>query len=542
MTSTMSVEQNFILIVSFVIVFTVSHAQSPSSSVFPSTSIASVESVTPSSLTTPSITGQTVTAAPSVSPSASTSSSPVPSVESTLVNPVDSPVVIGTLEVHIRFFAQIPDYNGDSSWLVGMTPHNGNLFVTTSTSGGLIYEVSMAGDVSLFFDVASAMVQSTGRALNVENTVHGGVRAVAFHPTFAETGLFYVSVMEARPTDESTVRYFSKPDDTSSSRADADSVVIEWRFDLASSTVDPLSYRQVIRIGMPVLDHPIKQMIFVGGDLFIGHGDGSFQSATTGGGQANDGLGKIIRINPLKSGTEPYSIPPSNPFIGRTDYMDELYAVGFRNPHNLCYSSVRSQLYVTDAGRDNVEEVNLVRAGGNYGWSLREGPFVHLKEGGTVTGVDALPDDDAEFGFIYPNAVVGHTSVLGDKFNGQALAGSCPVENESSLQNIMMYANFPTTGTLYYSYLNELDAAVVTGTPPGLRQATTFRPKIFFDHDNNPGTASIEVENLREIIRIDSNSLTLSRVDLRFGQGPRGEIYISSKQNGKIYLITSTVS
>lgn len=459
--------------------------------------------------------------------------------ETGTVNPITTPVRSGVRQVVVSSFAQIPEYEGSGSKIVGMTPLGLDLYVCTSTSGGLIYKVDQNGNVSLFFDVANAMLQSTGRSLSVSDAVHGGVRSLAFHPSFSDSGLFYVSVMEARPEDESAVRYLSKP--TEGSRADADSVVIEWRYDFNTGSVDTSSYRQVLRIGMPILDHPIKQMIFLDDNLVIGHGDGSVQSATAGGGQANDALGKIIRINPLQSGNEPYSIPAGNPYAGSEEYMDEIYAVGFRNPHNLCYSNVRNLLFVTDAGRDNVEEVNIVKPGGNYGWSSREGPFVHLEEGGTGTGVTELPDDDESFGFTYPSAVVGHTAALGSKFTGQALAGSCPIENGSSLDGIMLYANFPTTGELYYSYITSMERATVTGPPNDLEQATTYRAKLFFNHDGNTGTDPVEVENVRAIVQLDSGNPNLNRVDLRFGQGPSGEIYISSKQNGKIYLVSTTV-
>jgi len=47
--------------------------------------------------------------------------------------------------------------------------------------------------------------------------------------------------------------------------------------------------------------------------------------------------------------------------------------------------------------------------GGNYGWSEREGTFVHLnEEGGIVQGLAPLPEDEVKNGFIYPAAQYGH--------------------------------------------------------------------------------------------------------------------------------------
>ena len=66
---------------------------------------------------------------------------------------------------------------------------------------------------------------------------------------------------------------------------------IVWTYDNESGQVDPTSYREMFRVGMHVYDHPIKGIVFnpyakLGdedyGLLYIGHGDGSLQSAIAG--------------------------------------------------------------------------------------------------------------------------------------------------------------------------------------------------------------------------------------------------------------------
>lgn len=437
--------------------------------------------------------------------------------------------------MHVRRFAKIPNHRtGRPSKIQSITNLGNYLYVCTGTSGGLIYKVSMKGDVSLFFDVNAGMREAKGREMEF-TSAHGGLRSVAFHPNFRRNGYLYTSLMERRRKAASKFKYFSR----SKSLTDADSVLLEWKYSFAEKRVIPSSYREVLRVGMPVYDHPIKQLAFKGPYLYISHGDGSVQSAVTGGGQKNDALGKVIRINPMRSEGRPYSVPRDNPFVGNLKYKDELWAVGFRNPHNICFSK-RGELFVTDAGRDNIEEINIVRAGGNYGWSRREGPFVHKKSGGLGTGVGPLPRDDAKYGYIYPNVIVGHEGRRGAGFVGQALAGSCPVENGSSMSGTFLYANFPTDGTLYYSFLSDMRRAKTTGPPRSLTQATTYRAKIYFDHDNNPRTNPLVLNNLRDVIRRERGFGTAERADIRFGQGPGGEIYFSSKTVGRIYLITST--
>lgn len=457
-----------------------------------------------------------------------------------LINPIKKKVVPGNRPVHTRFFSKIPDYKGQPSRIVFMINQGPNLYACTSTSGGYIYKILPNGKNFLWFNVAAAMVKSTGRAMNNVNIVHGGLRSVAFHPNFNQNGLFYTAVMENKPKQPWKFKYFS----TEKITAKADSVVIEWKYNKQTGKVIDTSYRQVIRIGVPVFDHPIRAIMFSGNLLYIAHGDGSVQSATAGGGQRNDGLGKILRINPLKQGNNAYTIPTSNPFVGNSKFKNEIYAYGFRNPINICMSKYKKVgLVGVDVGRDNVDEINLVRPGGNYGWSEREGAFVHKEGGGLVTGIGPLPwNDHLKFKYIYPVVQVGHYNRnSGVRFIGQALAGSCPIENGSPLNNLMLYANFASNGELWYSNIWEMAAAKTTGPPESLWRAKTFKPKIFYDHDGNPNTPPKQVPNLRGVLRMDPGLGGLNRADVRFGRGSRGEIYWSSKRNGKIYLITSSL-
>lgn len=455
---------------------------------------------------------------------------------SAAVNPVKKAIVNGR-SVNVRRFARIPDFGGRPPRLISTIHFGGDLYVCTSTSGGNIYKVTTSGTVSLFFSVAKAMAAS-GKPMDVTNVQHGGLRSVAFHPKFKKNGLLYVSVMQKRNGSPNGLTFFSRPR-PGTTIIPADSVVLEFKYDKNQKRVNPSSLRTVLRIGMPKYDHPIKQMAFRGKFLYIAHGDGSVQSATAGGGQRNDGLGKIIRIDPRKKKSRAYTIPKSNPFIGNSKWRDELYAVGFRNPHNICFSR-SGELFVTDAGRDNVEEINIVKAGGNYGWSEREGTFVHKPSGGILNGIAALPSDDAKNGFEYPVVQVGHEGNRGAGFVGQALAGSCPVENGSAMSGTMLYINFPTDGTLYYSFLKDMRNARTKGPPSQLTQATTYRASILFDADNNPRTPPIRLNNFREVVRREPKRSGSSRADLRFGQGPGGEIYVTSKVTGWLYLITST--
>mmetsp|Transcript_944 Transcript_944/g.1796 ORF Transcript_944/g.1796 Transcript_944/m.1796 type:complete len:811 (-) Transcript_944:392-2824(-) len=420
--------------------------------------------------------------------------------------------------------------DGKNARINSMRPWRNFLIVSTETSGGQIWQVdpSMTTQPTQWMDVANAF-STYATPMDFSDKLHGGLRDVAFHPDFEDDakpgyGKFYVTAMQVRPANPEQHVYLSD----SSKPVGADGVLIEFTYDHANETPDPSSYREVFRVGMPVYDHPVKNLVFIGSLLYVAHGDGSVQSAKAGGGQNNDALGKIIRINPLSNGSEPYSVPESNPFVGDSTMLDEVYAIGFRNPHTLCVSA-SGELFTGSAGRDNVEEVNIVKIGRNYGWPEREGSFVHLKKSpGIFTGIAPLPDDDETQGFTYPSVQLGHYGEFGDYFNGQALAGGCPVENDMSEMNgRYFYSNFPFTGTILYSNLADMRSAVTMGAPNELSQAPIYQVRL-------------KLENESEVY--DSFSgFTGKRPHTRIGRGPNGELYVSSKKAGKIYLILETV-
>ena len=69
--------------------------------------------------------------------------------------------------------------------------------------------------------------------------------------------------------------------------------------------------------------------------------------------------GKIHRVIP----TVPYGIPPDNP-----DPNSTIFARGFRNSFDFTFSPINGLIYATENGPDCDDELNLVVAGGNYGW------------------------------------------------------------------------------------------------------------------------------------------------------------------------------
>jgi glucose/arabinose dehydrogenase len=186
-----------------------------------------------------------------------------------------------------------------------------------------------------------------------------GLLSLAFAPDYATSGLFYVYYTEKSGT-ESIWEYH---------RATAD-------------TANPGSARLVLRMEDPEPNHNGGLMIF-GSDrlMYVGTGDGgggNDQHGARGNAQSLDSLlGKILRIDPRRSGNRPYTVPSSNPFVGRSGARPEIYAYGLRNPWRFSFDRATGDLSIGDVGQDQVEEINFVRKGrgrgANFGWRPWEG-------------------------------------------------------------------------------------------------------------------------------------------------------------------------
>lgn len=114
------------------------------------------------------------------------------------------------------------------------------------------------------------------------------------------------------------------------------------------------------------------------GYLHISTGDGigpNPPDAMRGGQDVSNLQSSIFRIdvdNP--SGRRPYGIPPDNPFIDLEGARPEIWAYGFRNPWKISFDRLTGDLWTGDVGWEMYEMVYRVERGGNYGWSVMEGP------------------------------------------------------------------------------------------------------------------------------------------------------------------------
>ena len=129
-------------------------------------------------------------------------------------------------------------------------------------------------------------------------------------------------------------------------------------------------------MAQPFSNHNGGQIAFgPDGLLYIGMGDGDAANDPLDHAQ-NLGtlLGTLLRIDvDHTEASLAYGIPDDNPFRDTQGARAEIWAYGLRNPWRFAFDSLSGRLYVADVGQDQVEEIDVVGAGGNYGWDIFEG-------------------------------------------------------------------------------------------------------------------------------------------------------------------------
>lgn len=127
--------------------------------------------------------------------------------------------------------------------------------------------------------------------------------------------------------------------------------------------------------------------------------------------------GKVLRIDvdarDEDRGT-PYAIPPDNPFADGGG-APEVFAYGLRNPWRVTVDPKSGAVFAGDVGQDRREEINVIVAGGNYGWPMREGTTCFRED--PCDGEDVL-DPAAEVVHPAAHSVVAGFPYLRDDIEG----------------------------------------------------------------------------------------------------------------------------
>ena len=359
-----------------------------------------------------------------------------------LADPIPAPIVKGSITIELQSIVsgvQSPldlRHAGDGSDRLFFLEQPGTVRIIES---GVLLPTP-------FLDVSARMPALGLFGLDFDER---GLLGQAFHPDFGSNRKFYTFTSELidGPADFTVTLPIGET-------FDHQSVIAEWTVDAVDpNLIDLTSRREILRIDNPQFNHNGGDINFGNdGNLYIGLGDGgagndigSGHSFPQGNGQdPTNVLGTFLRIDVdgNNSNNAEYGIPGDNPFFGGTldpgDVIpDEIFATGFRNPYRFSVDPVTGDIIIGDVGQGNIEEVDILSSGGNFGWNLKEGTFrfdpntgmVDLDPGGPLT--DPLIDPVLEYdhdegisvigGFVYRGSAIPELAgkyIFGEFTNG----------------------------------------------------------------------------------------------------------------------------
>ena len=323
--------------------------------------------------------------------------------ESTLPMLADGPIIVNTMTGPVRV---VPIKGLVYPWALAFLP-NGDMLVTEQNRTTLRVIKDGALDPTPITGLPPVSTSQRRDTAGVDVTVH---------PNFSENGLVYVAYWKPQP-GEADLRTAT----IVRGRLDGYALVeVEEIFESVSWTDGPSSIRIIFgpdgmlyfTIGAPISSEKASE------------GEAMWSQAP------EQHAGKILRIQ--DDGT----VPRDNPFVNRSEYLPEIYALGIRNSIGMAFHPETGALWETENGPQGGDELNIIEPGLNYGWPVisygraypsdLDGSRSDLPPP-SIQPPTAAPNMEEPFTFYKPSiAISGMTFYTGDQFpqwRGNLLAG-----------------------------------------------------------------------------------------------------------------------
>ncbi|MGH9053303.1 MAG: PQQ-dependent sugar dehydrogenase [Acidimicrobiia bacterium] len=225
------------------------------------------------------------------------------------------------------------------------------LLVTAPAGDPRLFVVEKVGRVRIVAEAELLSEPFLDISSLVRDSGEQGFLGLAFHPAYADNGLFFVHYSDRN----------------------GDTAVVEYRVSDDPSRADPESARLLLSVEQPAPNHNGGTVSFgPDGYLYLGLGDGGGAGDRFGHGQdPGTLLATLLRLD-VDQG-DPYAIPPDNPFVDGGG-APEVWAYGLRNPWRFAFDE--GLVYIADVGQNAWEEIDVAPAdqgGLNYGWPIMEG-------------------------------------------------------------------------------------------------------------------------------------------------------------------------
>ena len=472
-------------------------------------------------------------------------------------NPIPARIVKRGLAVEIKDLLRLPDTRGTRPLDQDVSPAgwarvsyvrdlpDGRRFVNDSR--GFLYLIGSNNEPRVYADVAAAFPRA------VYNRLESGFIGFVFHPEFARNGLFYTVHAERAAGNPKTPDFI--PPGFALKDVTYHNIITEWHATNPAANTFEGTRRELLRESHVVnnLTHPMGAVEFnptaKPGDPDYGllYTSGSDHGFSNGGGPNSNTASQtqrldsiitaILRFDPrspkVTGGTKglgDYTIPMANKFAADGDpkTLGEIYAYGFRNAHRLSWDT-DGTMFASDIGMDNVEEVNIVHNGENYGWMRREGLWENGRwRGGLLGELFALPADvlsgREKDGLTYPVAMYDHDE-------GRAVTGGFAYHGRiAALQGKFVFGDIQN-GRVFAADLAEMKKAD-DGIPQTVAPIEEIQLYVRDASGNRLGVS------MRELVERTMGG-SLARVDLHVNRTGDGELLLTSRQDGTIRMLVA---
>jgi hypothetical protein len=471
-------------------------------------------------------------------------------------NPLPAPIEKHGLAVEVRDVVRLPETRNLRPVDQDVTPTgwarvsfvrdapDGRRFANDSR--GFLYIVDGAR-TSVYADVAAAFPRAFyGR-------LESGFIGFTFHPDFARNGLWYSVHLESAAGNPAKLDFI--PPGFGPSDVTYHNVLTEWHATDPKAGTFSGTRRELLRYGHVVQfsSHPLGAVEFnptarpgspdygllytSGSDLGFSNGGGPNASNPSATQRLDSLITAILRIDPRSpresggpKGLGDYTIPADNKFQADGDpkTLGEIYAYGFRNAHRLSWDLTDGTMYVGDIGMNQIEEVNIVRNGGNYGWMKREGYFENgmIRPGGALNQLYELPADvlkqRGRDEFTYPVAIYDHDE-------GVAITGVFPYHGRiDALQGKLIF------GDVNRGRLFAVDIAAAKAADDGIPETVAPIEEIQLYVRGADGQRVYS--SFRELVE-GTMGTSLARTDLHLSRSSDGELFLTSRQDGMIRML-----
>jgi len=467
-------------------------------------------------------------------------------------NPVSAPVVKRGLAVEIKDLVRLPDTRATRPLDQDVTPSgwarinyvrdlpDGRRFVNDSR--GFLYVIGADSQPRIYANLASVFPHA------VYNRLESGFIGFVFHPEFTRNGLFYTVHAERASGNPKTPDFI--PPGFGPKDVTYHNVITEWHATNPAASAFDGTRRELLREAHVVanLTHPMGAVEFnptaKPGDADYGllYTSGSDHGFSNGGGPNSNTASQtqrldsiitaILRFDPRSptvthgtKGLGDYTIPMANKFAadGDAKTLGEIYAYGFRNAHRLSWDT-DGTMFASDIGMNQIEEINIVRNGENYGWMKREGYWENGRwRGGELNDLFALPADvlsgREKDGLSYPVVIYDHDE-------GRAVTGGFAYHGRiAALQGKFVFGDIQN-GRVFAADLAEMKKA-----DDGIPQTVAPIEEVqLYVRDSTGGRVGV---SMRELVERTMGG-SLARVDLHINRTGDGELLLTSRQDGTI--------